>query len=193
MHIIRSIIKTVATIDTKPSSADKQATSSQPTNAPPPPKAYTRLLLLIVPLMIVGGILLKDARTPFATETLTNGTYTYTFRFYHDANEIRLSDKTLAYVHGDDEVAGVKPEAIPMITKCSQISSAWKQVFTVRVYGAEHPVCTPNHKGFVLYFPALGGKHLFTVTYKKAQTSATYPTLKMIFTSVTVSKQSQSV
>jgi hypothetical protein len=151
-------------------------------------KAIIIIIVLIV--IALGGLFFKSTLTGLGTKTLSNGGYTYTFKFYKSANLVQLSGGSNAYKYLDHSIAGVLPSNSPSLTNCSQIGASWTQAFTVNVYGVNGPVCTPNslNEVFSFYFTALNHNQLFTVTYNGPQTSSVYPTLQTIFGSIKVSQ-----
>lgn len=117
-----------------------------------------------------------------------SGGFSYSFKVYPSATKVQLSDGSSAYSYDETEVLGVKPIAPINFLSCAAIGDGWRQVFNVKVYGAQRPVCSPAPTAYLLYFTALGSSHLFTITYKTTQSSAAYPTLQAIFGSVQVTK-----
>jgi hypothetical protein len=146
-------------------------------------------VLLVVVVAFGGGFLyLKNLLSSMQTKTLSNGGYTYSFKLNKSATEVQLSNGSSAYKYANTLVASVEPSNSANLASCSQIGSQWQEAFSVKVYGAEQPVCTPNGSAYMLYFTALNHNHLFSVTYGSPQTSSVYPTLKAIFSSVSVSQ-----
>lgn len=124
----------------------------------------------------------------FETKRLTNGGYTYSFRFYKQSSLIQPKANSYAYKYLNDVIAGVQPSASPALNNCSQIGSQWQEAFSVEVNKKEYKVCSPSPNLYSMYFSALNQNHLFTVTFRQNQTVTVYTTLKDIFGSVQVSK-----
>ena len=146
------------------------------------------LVPLVVLVLIVGGYLFYKSYTGFATKTVSNFGYNYSYKFYRNAALIHVNDGSTAYKQNDSIVAGVEPRDAGLNAFCGEIGPGWTEVFTVRVYGTTRPVCAINNKGFTMEFSALNHNHLFTVVYNGTQNSSVYPTLQTIFSSVKVSQ-----
>jgi hypothetical protein len=120
-------------------------------------------------------------------KTLTNGGYTYSFKFYKSAKLVTIQG-VQSYSYSGYVTAVVIPTTQPLQTSCSgQVTKA----FSVTVNGSEQPVCTGNNgtvQVYAMHFRALNSNQYFLLLYPGQQSPPADSTLKTIFGSIKVSQ-----
>jgi hypothetical protein len=168
--------------------------SMGPTDAKTHKSSWSKLVkpLIVVAVIVVLGItgfVVLYANAKLTPKTVTNDKYTYDFDFYKQSVSTKLPSAE-AQKYMNKAIASADPVSEALITNCDVIGSKWTEAFSVHIYGASEPVCTASTSSeqiFVMNFPALNVHHLLVVTYlNDTQTSADYPTLKTIFSSIKV-------
>lgn len=142
--------------------------------------------------LVVGGLLYwKFYMNGMATKSLTVGGYTYSFNFVRSASATQNSNGMRGYQTDYDHIAVVGPETSTS-QLCDGSSSQYTLAFTVRVYGNTLPVCksqdSQGNQIYSLSFASQNHFHEFMVTYGNTPDANTYPKLKSIFESISVSK-----
>lgn len=152
-------------------------------------KLFKIILTSIVAIVLigVGGLLAKNLLSNLNTKTLTNGGYTYSFKFYKSAKLVTVQG-VQSYNYSSGHVTAVaNPTTQPLQTNCTgQVTEA----FSVTVNGSGQPVCTGDNgtvQLFEVHFRAVNSNQYFLLLYP-SQSSPSNATLKTIFSSIKVSQ-----
>ncbi len=164
-------------------------------NAPLPGQAANKhnsiaklLLTILVAAGLAGaGLLLIGLLSPMKTQSLTNGGYTYTFKFYKAASEVQAGNRNALKDDTRKVIAGGQPTTDRDLSSCSSVGSAWREAFRVTINGTDRPVCSEdNNRVYLANFEAFDHRHDFILTYMEAQPDTT--AAKTIFSSIHVSQ-----
>jgi hypothetical protein len=142
--------------------------------------------LIAITLLITIGIYSSG----LSNKTITNGGYTYSFKFYKLATSSKVNGMNgESYSTKRGLITAVAyPSAQKPLTNCSELGSQWTQATSVSINGSSYPICTngSNAEEYATIFTQSGKQHQFSVDYPTAQDSSIYPKLQTIFGSITV-------
>jgi hypothetical protein len=143
--------------------------------------------VVVIVVLGAGGFFAKTLLSDLNTKTLTNGGYTYSFKFYKSAKLVTIQG-VQSYSYSGNVTAVVNPTTQPLQTSCSGQET---EAFSVTVNGSEQPVCTGNNgtvQVYAMHFRALNSNQYFLLLYPGQQSPPADSTLKTIFGSIKVSQ-----
>lgn len=142
-------------------------------------------------IVIALAVFIASHLSSLKTETVKNGNFTYSFKFYKSAVSTQTGGEN-TYKYSDRSIADPQPTNEKLVSSCSQLGAKWNQAFMIELADTQRPVCTyvtSNVQAYDMIFPALNSNHLFLVTtYNSPETASSDATLKTILESIKVSQ-----
>ena len=142
-------------------------------------------------IVIALAVFILGHLSNLKTETVKNGDFTYSFKFYKAAVATQTGGEN-TYKYSDKSIADPQPTNEKLVSNCSQLGAKWNQAFIIELDDTQRPVCTyvtSDVQAYDMIFPALNNNHLFLITtYNSPETASSDATLKTIFESIKVSQ-----